>query len=199
MFELPKLNYAYDALEPYIDARTMEIHYTKHHQAYTDKLNVAIKDTEWAEKGIEEILQNLDKLPADKQGAVRNNGGGYINHKLFWEILKKDVNFEGEVAESINTEFGGLDEFKKQFSEAAMTVFGSGWAWLVVNDKKLEIVKTPNQDNPISQGKAPILGIDMWEHSFYLKHGPNKAAYLEDFFNVINWDQVNKNYLEAKQ
>jgi Fe-Mn family superoxide dismutase len=199
MFELPKLNYEYDALEPHIDAKTMEIHHTKHHQGYTDKLNKAIEGTEWAEKSIEEILQNLDSLPEDKKGAVRNNGGGYYNHKLFWEILKKDVNFEGEVAEAINEEFGGLDEFKKQFSEAAATQFGSGWAFLVVNKEgKLEIVKKGNQDSPVSDGHTPILGIDVWEHAYYLNYQNKRPEYIENFFNVINWEQVNENYKAAK-
>jgi Fe-Mn family superoxide dismutase len=199
MFELPKLNYEYDALEPHIDAKTMEIHHTKHHQGYTDKLNKAIEGTEWAEKSIEEILQNLDSLPEDKKGAVRNNGGGYYNHKLFWEILKKDVNFEGEVAEAINEEFGGLDEFKKQFSEAAATQFGSGWAFLVVNKEgKLEIVKKANQDSPVSDGHTPILGIDVWEHAYYLNYQNKRPEYIENFFNVINWEQVNENYKAAK-
>lgn len=200
MFELPKLNYEFNALEPFIDEKTMQIHYTKHHQAYIDKANAALAETEWENKDVKEILQNLDKLPADKQVAIRNNAGGHYNHTLFWEILKKESNFEGEIAENINEEFGGLEEFKKQFSEAAMTQFGSGWAWLVVNsEKKLEIVKTPNQDSPISQGKIPILGIDVWEHAYYLNYQNRRPEYIEAFFNVINWEQVNKNYLEAKQ
>lgn len=200
MFELPKLNYEFNALEPFIDAKTMEIHYTKHHQAYIDKANAALAGTEFENKDVKEVLKNLDKLPEDKLAAVKNNAGGHYNHSLFWKVLKKDTTFEGEVAESINEEFGGFEEFKKQFSEAAMTQFGSGWAWLVVNsDKKLEIAKTPNQDSPISQGKIPILGIDVWEHGYYLKWMSNRAGYVDSFFNVINWEQVNKNYLEAKQ
>ncbi len=200
MFELPKLNYAYNALEPFIDAKTMEIHHTKHHQAYIDKANAALAGTQLENKSVIEILQNLDKLPEDKKAAIRNNAGGHFNHSLFWEILAKETTFEGEIAESINEELGGFEEFKKNFSEAAMTQFGSGWAWLVVNkEKKLQIVKTANQDSPISQGLTPILGIDVWEHAYYLNYQNKRPDYINAFFSVINWEQVNKNYLEAKQ
>jgi len=198
MYQLPKLNYSFDALEPFIDAKTMEVHYSKHHQSYLDKTNAALAGTEWENKPIKEVLQNLDKLDESIKMAVKNNGGGHYHHTFFWEILKKDTLFSGEVASAIETEFKSFDEFKKQFSEAALTQFGSGWAWLVVTeDKKLEIIKTANQDSPITIGKEPILGIDVWEHAYYLKYHNKRAEYVENFFSVINWEQVNKNYLEA--
>lgn len=200
MYTLEKLNYAFDALEPYIDSKTMEIHYSKHHQAYIDKTNAALTGTEWENKPIKEVLANLDKLDASIKMAVKNNGGGHYHHEFFWKILKKDTLFSGEVASAIEKEFTSFEEFKKQFSEAALTQFGSGWAWLVVNkDKKLEIIKTPNQDSPITIGKEPILGIDVWEHSYYLQYNNRRIEYIQNFFNVINWEQVNENYLEAKQ
>ena len=195
MFELPKLNYEYNALEPYIDEETMKIHHTKHHQAYTDNFNKAIGGTD---KSAEEIIAGLNEVPEDKRVAVRNNGGGYVNHKLFFSILKKDVECDGKIMNEINKEFGSFDKFKEEFSNAALTQFGSGWAWLVVSRGKLEIIKTGNQDSPLTEGKKPILGIDVWEHAYYLKYKNKRAEYVENFFKVINWGRVNELYLKSK-
>ena len=197
--ELPKLGYAYDALEPFIDAKTMEIHHTKHHQAYIDKLNAALeKYKNLQNKDVEDLLKDLNKIPEEIRTAVRNHGGGHSNHSFFWKLLKKDVKFSGDIAKNIEKTFGSYEEFKKKFREAALGRFGSGWAWLVLNKGKLEIMSTANQDSPLSEGKVPVLGLDMWEHSFYIKHNANKAAYLEDFFHVINWEQVNKHFKGEK-
>ena len=200
-YTLPKLPYAYDALEPYIDAKTMEIHHTKHHQAYIDKLNDAVHKPEGAKfhnMQVEELIKNINSVPESIKTAVRNHGGGHFNHSFWWLLLKKDVQFKGGIAEAINSKWGSFDKFKEDFSKAALGIFGSGWGWLVVNNGELEIMTTPNQDSPLSMGKKPILGIDMWEHSWYLKHRSNKAAYVEDFFHVINWEQVDKNFKEMK-
>ena len=196
--ELPKLNYAYDSLEPYIDARTMEIHYTKHHQAYIDKLNAALeKHLDLQKKKVEELLKNINSVPEDIKTAVRNHGGGHVNHSLFWQLLKKNVKCSGSIADAIDKEFGNFEEFKKKFSEVAMNRFGSGWAWLVMHDGKLWIYSTANQDSPLMEGKIPILGLDVWEHAFYLRYMNRKDQYVEAFFNVIDWKQVEKNYLDA--
>ena len=195
---LPKLDYEYNDLEPFIDAKTMEIHYSKHHQIYVDKLNVALeKYPKFQNKDVDELIKNLNAIPEEIRAAVRNHGGGHSNHSFFWKILKKDVDFFGEVSDSINDKFRSFEEFKKKFTEAALGRFGSGWAWLVVNNNELEIMSTANQDSPISEGKIPILGIDVWEHAYYLKHMSNRAAYVEAFFNVINWEQVEENYMKA--
>ena len=195
---LPKLDYEYNDLEPFIDAKTMEIHYTKHHQTYVDKLNAALeKYPKLQNKDVDELIRNLDSIPEEIRAAVRNHGGGHSNHSFFWKTLKKDVDFFGEVSDSINDKFRSFEEFKKKFTEAALGRFGSGWAWLVVNNNELEIMSTANQDSPISEGKIPILGIDVWEHAYYLKHMSNRAAYVEAFFNVINWEQVEENYMKA--
>jgi len=199
MIELPKIEYGYNALEPYIDEQTMRIHHTKHHQAYTDNFNKAIENTNLKNKKPEEIIMNLNLVPENIRTAVRNNGGGYVNHKLFWQILKKDVKIKGEILEALNAKFGSFDKFKEEFSNAAMTQFGSGWAWLVVNKGNLEIMKTSNQDSPLTEGKTPILCIDVWEHSFYLKWQYQKNKYIESWWNVVNWDKVNELYLVAKQ
>ena len=195
MVKLPQLEYEYNALEPYIDEQTMRIHHSKHHQAYTDNFNKAIEGTDLSNKEAEDIIKNLNKVPENIRNAVRNNGGGYVNHKLFWQILKKDVKIKGEIEKAILKKFGSFDKFKEEFSNAAMTQFGSGWAWLVVNKSQLEIVKTSNQDSPLTEGKIPILCIDVWEHSFYLHYQNRRAEYVQIFFNVINWDKVNKLYL----
>lgn len=196
--ELPKLGYAYDALEPYIDAKTMEIHHDKHHQAYVDKLNAALEPYAGLQKlTVEELLKNLDKVPEQSRTAVRNNGGGTYNHNLWWMILKKDVKPSGEILEAINKEFGSFDDFKKKFTDMALSVFGSGWAWLVVDKGKLEIIKSANQDCPISEGKIPVLLLDVWEHSYYILYNQRRADYIQAFYNVINWDIVNKLYAEA--
>ena len=199
MIKLPQLEYEYNALEPYIDEQTMRIHHSKHHQAYTDNFNKAIENTDLKDKEPEDIIKNLNKVPESIRTAVRNHGGGYVNHKLFWQILKKDVKIKGEIEKAILKKFGSFDKFKEEFSNAAMTQFGSGWAWLVVNKGQLEIVKTPNQDSPLTEGKTPILCIDIWEHSYYLLYKQNRAEYIKNFFNVINWDRVNELYLKAKQ
>jgi Fe-Mn family superoxide dismutase len=198
-YTLPKLPFAYDALEPYIDARTMEIHYTKHHQGYVNNVNAALeKYPEWHNKPIEEVMADLKNVPEAVRTAVRNNGGGHVNHTFFWQILKKGVAFKGEVADAIKTKFGSLEEFKEKFSKAAATRFGSGWAWLVVNDGgELEIMSTANQDTPLSEGKTPILGLDVWEHAYYLKYQNRRPEYIEAFFNVINWEKVNQNFKQA--
>lgn len=191
--ELPKLPYAYDALEPYIDAKTMEIHHTKHHQAYVNNLNAALeKHPELQSKPVEELIRDLNKIPEDIRTAVRNHGGGHANHSFFWPILKKDEESGGMVIEAINAKFGSFQKFKEQFSDAAVKLFGSGWAWLVINGGKLEIITTPNQDSPLSQGKKPVLSIDVWEHAYYLKYQNRRVEYVEAFFNVINWTKVNE-------
>ncbi len=194
--ELPKLDYGYDALEPYIDAKTMEIHLTKHHQAYVDKLNDALHKPEgekFHNMPVEELLKNLNDIPESIRTAVRNHGGGHYNHSMFWKLLKKDVKMSEKVNVAIDESFGNFENFKKQFTDAAMNRFGSGWAWLVLNKGKLEIVSTANQDCPISDGKKPILGIDVWEHAYYLKYQNRRAEYVENFFKIINWEEVEKN------
>ena len=192
-FSVPDLPYGYDALEPTIDEQTMHLHHDKHHQAYVDKANAALEGTEWADKDVVEVLQNLDALPADKQGAVRNNGGGHYNHSLFWEMMSPDGGGEpsGELADAINSAFGSFDAFKGEFKEAGITQFGSGWAWLVKNsDGSVAVVKTANQDSPVSSGQTPLLGVDVWEHAYYLKYQNKRPEYLDAFWNVVNWDYV---------
>ena len=197
-FELPKLNYAFDALEPNIDAKTMEIHYGKHHNGYTNNLNNIISGTEHEGKSIEEILKSLDL----NNSGLRNNGGGYYNHNLFWEIMGPNSggNPAGEIGESINSNFGSFENFKDDFSKAAATRFGSGWAWLCAHtDGKLEICSTANQDNPIMPngcGGVPILCLDVWEHAYYLNYQNRRPDYINAFFNVINWEEVNKKFLQ---
>ena len=200
-FELPPLKYSFDALEPYIDAKTMEVHHDKHHAGYTSKLNDAIQDTENEGKNIENILKNLDK--SDK--AVRNNGGGYYNHNLFWEILSPDGGGkpDGELATAIESTFGSFEAFKEEFSKAAATQFGSGWAWLCVHEGgKLELCSTPNQDNPLMPGVGcggtPILGLDVWEHAYYLKYQNKRPEYIEAFWNVVNWKEVSARFAQSK-
>lgn len=199
-FELPKLSYSYDALEPHIDARTMEIHYSKHHQAYTTNLNAAIEGTDLAGKSIEDILTSLDL----NNKAVRNNGGGFYNHNLFWEVMAPNAGGEptGELATAINEAFGSFKAFKDAFSKAGATQFGSGWAWLCVKNGKLEVCATANQDNPLMPGigceGTPILGLDVWEHAYYLNYQNRRPDYINAFFNVVNWDVVAKKYAEAK-
>jgi len=199
-FKTPELPYAYNALEPNIDEQTMRVHHDKHHVGYVTKLNNAIEGTEYEGWDIEKLLANLAKVPENIRTAVRNNGGGHYNHSLFWPVMKKGGGGEpsGEIGSAIKSTFGSYDEFKKQFSAAATGRFGSGWAWLVVAGGKLEITSTPNQDNPISDGKTPILGLDVWEHAYYLKYQNRRAEYVENFFNLINWDQVEENYKKAK-
>lgn len=195
---LPELGYSFDALEPFIDAKTMEIHHGKHHKGYVDKLNAALEGHEdLQKKTVEELITDLNSVPEDIKAAVRNNAGGHANHSFFWPLLKKDVEPNGEILEAIDKKFGSFDEFKDKFKEAALTQFGSGWAWLVLSNTELEIVKTGNQDSPLSEGKTPILGIDVWEHAYYLKYQNRRPDYVDAFFNVINWDKVNENFLKA--
>lgn len=202
-FTLPDLPYAYDALEPHIDARTMEIHHGKHHAGYTKKLNAAIEGTDLADKSIEDILANVSKHSA----GVRNNGGGFYNHRLFWEVMSPNGSAEPagnlEVAKAIDSDLGGIDAFKEAFANAAATRFGSGWAWLCVdNSGKLFVTSTPNQDNPLmdvaDKKGTPILGLDVWEHAYYLNYQNRRPDYIQAFMNVINWEEVNKRYLAAK-
>lgn len=193
-YELPKLNYAYNALEPHIDAKTMEIHHTKHHQTYIDKLNKALEThPELHDKTLEELLTSLPSLPQDIQTAVRNNGGGHYNHSLFWEMLTPNQNKldSGNLFEAVNKSFGSFDAFKEKFTTEAMNRFGSGWVWLVTDaNGQLSILSTPNQDNPISDSKAPILGLDVWEHAYYLNYQNRRADYISAFWNIINWDKA---------
>jgi Fe-Mn family superoxide dismutase len=198
-FSVPPLPYAYDALEPHIDQQTMELHHDKHHQAYVDKANAALEGTEFADKSIEEIVSNLDALPADKQGPVRNNGGGHYNHSLFWESLQGGgvQTPDGELAAAIDSAFGSFDEFKSQFEAAGVARFGSGWVWLVKGDSGVEIITTPNQDTPLAEGKTPLLGNDVWEHAYYLKYQNRRPEYLKAFWNVVNWTKVAERYAAA--
>ena len=198
-YEVPALPYAYDALEPHIDAQTMTIHHDKHHQAYVDKANAALEGTEWADKPIEEVVANLSSLPADKQGPVRNNGGGHLNHSLFWESLSPDGGEPtGELADAITAKFGSIDAFKEQFEAAGVGQFGSGWAWLVLDGGELAITSTANQDSPLTDGKTPLLGNDVWEHAYYLNYQNKRPAYLKAFWNVVNWDKVAERFAAAK-
>ncbi|EGK9507760.1 superoxide dismutase [Listeria sp. FSL L7-0233] len=200
-YELPKLPYTYDALEPNFDKETMEIHYTKHHNTYVTKLNEAVAGhPELASKSAEELVANLDSVPEDIRGAVRNHGGGHANHTLFWSILSPNGGGAptGDLKAAIESEFGTFDEFKEKFNAAAAARFGSGWAWLVVNGGKLEIVSTANQDSPLSDGKTPVLGLDVWEHAYYLKFQNRRPEYIDTFWNVINWDEANKRFDAAK-
>jgi Fe-Mn family superoxide dismutase len=200
MFQTPDLPYGYDALEPHIDEATMRVHHDKHHTGYTTKLNKAVEGTEYADQDAEALVAKWNSLPDAIQTAVRNNGGGHVNHALFWTILSPNGGGtpSGDLGDAISSTFGSFDAFKDQFSAAAVGRFGSGWAWLVVNKGKLEITSTPNQDNPLSEGKTPILGLDVWEHAYYLKYQNRRPEYIDAFFNVINWDQVAKNYAAAK-
>ena len=197
---LPELPYSHDTLEPFIDAQTMEIHHGKHHQTYVDKLNAALKDNDKLQKlSVEQLLCNLNEVPEDIRNAVRNHGGGHYNHSFFWPTLKKDVAMSGPVADAIVTRFGTFDKFKKDFSNSAALLFGSGWAWLVYDQGELEIVTTPNQNSPISQGKIPLLGLDVWEHAYYLKYQNRRPDYIAAFFNVINWEKINENFEAARR
>ena len=201
-FELPALPYAEDALEPYIDARTMNIHHTKHHNAYVTNLNKALEGhAELADKSLTELLTNLDSLPEAIRAAVRNNGGGHANHTLFWEIMAPSAGGEptGALAEAITSTFGSFDAFKETFAKAAATRFGSGWAWLVAHpDGSLEVTSTPNQDTPVMDGKQPILGLDVWEHAYYLHYQNRRPDYVSAWWNVVNWTKVNELYTAAR-
>jgi|SRR5690625_4231276 len=196
-YKLPELGYPYDALEPFIDAKTMEIHHTKHHQAYVNNLNAALEKHPDFKLGLEEFLTDLNLVPEDIRTAVRNNGGGHFNHKLFWPLLKVNNGQkpEGKLKEAINDAFGSFDKFKEEFSKAAGTRFGSGWAWLIVNhDGKLEVTSTPNQDTPLKDGR-PILGLDVWEHAYYLNYQNRRPDYVSAFFQIVNWTKVEELFL----
>jgi superoxide dismutase, Fe-Mn family len=200
-FELPQLPYAYDALEPHIDKETMNIHHSKHHNTYVTNLNAALEgNEELLSKSVEELVSNLDAVPESARGAVRNNGGGHANHSLFWQILSPNGGGQpsGELADAINSKFGSFDNFKEEFVKAATTRFGSGWAWLSVNNGELEVSATEYQDNPLMTGKTPILGLDVWEHAYYLKYQNRRPEYINTFWNVVNWDEVAKRYSSAK-
>ncbi|WP_207940344.1 superoxide dismutase, Fe-Mn family [Enterococcus sp. DIV2402] len=200
-FSLPELKYAFDALEPVIDQTTMEIHYGKHHQTYVNNLNAALEGhAELADKSLEDLLTHLDELPEAIQTAVRNNGGGHFNHSFFWETLTapKENNLPtGKLAEAIDQTFGDFDKFQEEFAKAATGRFGSGWAWLVLNEDKLAITSTPNQDNPISEGKTSLIGLDVWEHAYYLNYQNRRPEYVTNFFKIIDWDTVSEKYEAA--
>jgi Fe-Mn family superoxide dismutase len=198
-YELPKLAYPYNALEPHIDAKTMEIHHTKHHQAYINKVNEAIKGTDLEKKTVEDLVSGINSVPENIRGVVRNHGGGHANHSLFWTVIGPNGGGEpsGELASAIKNELGGFDKFKEAFNAAATARFGSGWAWLVVNKGELEVISTANQDSPLMEGKTPVLGIDVWEHAYYLNYQNRRPDYIAAFWNVINWQEVSRRYTEA--
>ena len=199
-YTLPELPYAHNALEPHVDAKTMEIHHGKHHNGYVTKVNAALEGTDLGSKSIEDLISDLNAVPADKQNAVRNNGGGHANHSLFWSVMSPEGGGEptGALAEAINGAFGSFDAFKEKFAAAAGTRFGSGWAWLSVDGGKLVVESTPNQDNPLMEGRTPILGLDVWEHAYYLNYQNRRPDYVAAFFNVINWDAVSARFDAAK-
>jgi Fe-Mn family superoxide dismutase len=199
-YEVPPLPYDYAALEPTIDEQTMHLHHDKHHQAYVDKANDALAGTEWSDKPIEEVLQNLSALPGDKQTVVRNNGGGHANHTLFWESMSPGGGGEpsGELADAITEAFGAFDSFKEQFEANGVAQFGSGWTWLVLEGGSLKLEKTPNQDSPLLNGQTPLLGNDVWEHAYYLKYQNRRPEYLKAWWNVVNWEKVAERYSAAK-
>ncbi|WP_202623311.1 superoxide dismutase [Alkalibacterium sp. MB6] len=200
-YTLPDLPYAYDALEPHIDEETMRLHHDKHHAAYITKTNAALENhLELAELSIVELMEKLDSVPEDIRTAVRNNGGGHANHTLFWEVLSPNGGGQpsGDLAKAIEDAFGGFEEFKEKFNETAAGRFGSGWAWLVVSDGKLEVMDTLNQDSPHTEGKTPVLGLDVWEHAYYLNYQNKRPDYIQAFWNVVNWDEVEKRFNEAK-
>ncbi len=200
-FELPKLPYAEDALEPHIDQQTMSIHHDKHHAAYVNNLNAAVEGTEFSSMDIEELLRNIGNVPEDKRTAVRNNGGGHANHTMFWEIMGPNGGGAptGELGDAINSTFGSFDELKSKMNAAGAGRFGSGWAWLIVNGSGgLEVISTANQDSPLMDGNYPVMGVDVWEHAYYLKYQNRRPDYLSAWWNTINWDAVNKRYAKAK-
>ena len=198
-FSVPPLPYAYDALEPHIDKATMEFHHDKHHQAYVDNANAALEGTDLADAPVEEVLKNLSSLPSDKQAAVKNNAGGHYNHTLFWEIMSPDGGGEpeGELASSIDSAFGSFADFKAKLKEAGVKRFGSGWAWLVRDGSGLAVVSTANQDSPISEGNAPLLGVDVWEHAYYLHYQNRRPDYIDAWWNVVNWPAVAQRFSAA--
>lgn len=200
-FELKPLNYSYNSLEPNIDETTMKIHHDKHYKTYTDKLNETLKDyPNLQKKKAEDLLEGTNSIPEEIRQAVINHGGGYVNHGFFWEILKKDTELSGEIEKAIIEKFGSFENFKEHFTKSATTLFGSGWAWLVLNeDEELEIIQTKNQDSPLSIGMVPLLTIDVWEHAYYIKYQNKRADYVEAFFHIINWKKVNELFVKAKK
>ena len=199
-YELPKLDYAYDALEPHIDAITMEIHHTKHHQTYINNVNGALEGyPDLAAKSVEDLISDLDAVPEGIRGAVKNNGGGHANHSLFWNIIGPNGGGDpiGKLAEAINSDLGGLDSLKADFTKAGLTRFGSGWAWICVRDGKLCVCSTPNQDSPLMDGGTPVLGLDVWEHAYYLNYQNRRPDYISAFWNIVNWEKANANYQAA--
>jgi Fe-Mn family superoxide dismutase len=199
-YEVPPLPYDYGALAPHIDEQTMRIHHDKHHQAYVDNANKALDGTEWADKPVEDVLRNLDGVPEDKRTAVRNNAGGHANHSLFWQVMSPDGGGQpdGDLGAAIDSAFGGFDAFKEKLSQAAITRFGSGWGWLVSSGSGLEVLSTGNQDSPISDGKTPLLGVDVWEHAYYLNYQNRRPDYVAAWWNVVNWDEVARRFAAAK-
>jgi Fe-Mn family superoxide dismutase len=197
---LPPLPYAHDALEPTIDAKTMEIHHGKHHQAYVDNLNKALEGTPWADKPVEEVIQNLDAIPEDKRAAVRNNGGGHANHSLFWQIMvpKGGGDPSGNLEAAIGESFGDADALKAEMTDAGVKRFGSGWTWLVLDGGSLAVMSTPNQDSPLMEGKTPLLGIDVWEHAYYLKYQNRRPDYLAAWWDVVSWEEVGRRFDAAR-
>ena len=199
-YELPKLDYAYDALEPHIDAITMEIHHTKHHQTYINNVNGALEGyPDLAAKSVEDLISDLDAVPEEIRGAVRNNGGGHANHSLFWNIIGPNGGGDpvGKLGEAINSDLGGLDSLKADFTKAGLTRFGSGWAWICVRDGKLCVCSTPNQDSPLMDGGTPVIGLDVWEHAYYLNYQNRRPDYISAFWNIVNWEKANANYQAA--
>lgn len=199
-YSLPQLPYAYDALEPNIDTQTMEIHHTKHHQTYINNINAAIEGTEWEKLSVEALVSKVNKVPAELKNNVINNAGGHANHSLFWTVMSPQGGGEPikEIAEAIEKDIGGFEKFKEAFTKAALTRFGSGWAWLSVTpEKKVIVESSANQDSPLMNGNIPVLGLDVWEHAYYLKYQNRRPEYIAAFFNVVNWEQVNRRYLEA--
>ena len=198
-YSVPDLPYDYDALEPHIDEATMRVHHDKHHQAYVDKANAALEGTEWADKDVEEVLKALGDLPDDKQKPVRNNGGGHYNHSLFWQMMSPDGGGEpdGDLAAAIEEKFGGFEDFKSEFKDAGVNQFGSGWSWLVHDGSGLAVVSTANQDSPVSDGKTPLLGCDVWEHAYYLKYQNKRPDYIDAWWNVVNWEFVGQRFSQA--
>jgi superoxide dismutase, Fe-Mn family len=198
-YAVPPLPYDYDALEPHIDEQTMQIHHDKHHQAYVDKVNAALEGTDWADRPIEDVLANLDQVPEDKRTAVRNNGGGHYNHTLFWENMSPDGGGrpDGDLGTAIDETFGSFEEFQGTLKDAGVNQFGSGWAWLVLDGGALAVVPSANQDNPISDGKTPLLGVDVWEHAYYLKYQNRRPDYIDAWWNTVNWSRVAERYASA--
>jgi Fe-Mn family superoxide dismutase len=195
-YEVPPLPYDYAALEPHIDEETMRVHHDKHHQAYVDKANAALEGTQWADTPVEEVVANLSQLPDDKRGPVRNNGGGHLNHTLFWESISPDGGGapDGDLGQAIDAAFGSFDDFKARVKDAGVNQFGSGWAWLVHDGSGLAVVSTPNQDNPITDGKTPLLGVDVWEHAYYLKYQNRRPDYIDAWWNTVDWGKVAERY-----